>query len=405
MRLRLREHLLYWGLRIVRALDQRYRSPAELGSGSIRTILAISNTALGDTLLSTPGLRALRNAYPAAHLMLLTHPSLVSMLSGFSGVDAVRAYGGRWKGFLSAVLNLRRVAPAPIDLAVIFHGNEPQSTPLAYLAGARYIFKLPNTHRFRFLLTNSDAKLDWGDLGHGIDQRLAVARLAAGLPLVLPAPPLGDPSMEDVRRMSVPLHATETAVVDSLIATRNWTGHPVVALQPGASTTSRRWPRSRFIAAARILLEEHPELRFVVTGSPAEAKLCREVARGINAGFFAEVPVAWASAGELPLAALPSLIARCRVLLTGDTGPMHLAVAVGTPVVALFAVSDPTRSGPGHDLSRHIVIARPRTCDPCLSKRCPYPEPICMDAIAVGDVVAAVNEQLQCSSPEPIFHV
>jgi ADP-heptose:LPS heptosyltransferase len=100
---------------------------------------------------------------------------------------------------------------------------------------------------------------------------------------------------------------------------------------------------------------------------------------------------AWASAGELPLVALPALLRRARLLVTGDTGPMHLAVAVGTPVVALFAVSDPAVSGPCQDLDRHVVIRKWRTCDPCLSKNCPYAEPICMDNISVDEVAAAVD--------------
>ena len=100
---------------------------------------------------------------------------------------------------------------------------------------------------------------------------------------------------------------------------------------------------------------------------------------------------AWASAGQLPLIALPDLLRRSSLLVSGDTGPMHLAVTVDTPVIALFAVSDPARSGPGYDLDKHIIIRKWRTCDPCFSKNCPYAEPICMDNIAVEEVVAAVD--------------
>ena len=171
MRLKLREGLLYWGLRLVRALDRRPRDAAELGTASIRTILAISNTALGDTLLSTPGLRALRTGYPGARLVLLAHPALADLFAGVEGADAVVPYAGRWKGFFTALDALRRAAPQGYDLAAIFHGNEPQSTPLAYLAGARHIVKLPNTNRFRFLLANPEPVMGWDDLGHGIDQK------------------------------------------------------------------------------------------------------------------------------------------------------------------------------------------------------------------------------------------
>ena len=379
MRLRLREPLLYRWLRLKRALDRRPRPAGELGTPAIRRILAISCTALGDTLLSTPGLRALRQTYLQAHITLLVHPSLQALFAGLPEVDALIPYDGKWRGFART---RRLLKGGGYDLAAIFHGNEPQATPLAYLSGARYVFKLPNNNRWNFLLTNREPVLGWDDLGHGIDQRLAVARLAGA-------------QGELSRRMSVPLHAAGQAALDQALAERGWQSATLVALQPGASTMSRRWPRARFIAAAAALSKTHPDLRFVVTGSPAEAALCQEVAAGIEAAApFAGGSRAWASAGQLPLTALPALLKRSALLVTGDTGPMHLAVTVDTPVVALFAVSDPDRSGPGYDLDRHIVIRKWRTCDPCLSKNCPYAEPICMNNIAVDEVVAAVDRIL-----------
>lgn len=379
MRLRLREPLLYHWLKIKRALDHRPRPASELGTPAIRRILAISCTALGDTLLSTPALRALRQTYPQAHITLLLHPALLELFSGLPEVDEMIPYDGKWRGFGRTARALKHY-----DLAVILHGNEPQATPLAYLSGARHLFKLPNNNRWNFLLSNREPVLSWDDLGHGIEQRLAVAALAGAK--------LTGVTDAVARRMSVPLHAAGQSALDQALTDLAWPMATLVALQPGASTRSRRWPRARFIAAAAQLALTHPELRFVVTGSPAEAALCQEVAAGIEAAApLAGGSRAWASAGKLPLIALPALLKRASLLVTGDTGPMHLAITVGTPVVALFAVSDPARSGPAYDLDQHIVIRKWRTCDPCLSKNCPYAEPICMDNIGLDEVIAAVN--------------
>lgn len=377
MRLALGEGLLYWGLRLKRALDRRLRPDSEIGTSAIRRILAISCTALGDTLLSTPAIHALRQTYPDAHITLLVHPALQALFEGLPDVDALIPYDGKWRGFWRTVGWLKQ---HPCDLAAILHGNEPQATPLAYLSGARHIFKLPNNSRWNFLLSNREPVRTWDDLGHGIDQRLAVARLAGA-------------TDDWSREMSVPRHAAGEAALAQALAALGWgEGEAIVALQPGASTNSRRWPRMRFVEAARRLATERPGLRFIVTGSPAEASLCREVASGIEAAIpHSAGRRAWSSAGALPLIALPALLQRAAVLVSGDTGPMHLAVAVGTPVVALFAVSDPARSGPAYDLDRHVVIRKWRTCDPCLSKNCPYPEPICMDNISVEEVCAAVH--------------
>jgi ADP-heptose:LPS heptosyltransferase len=381
MRLRLREASLYHWLRLRRALDHRPRSADELATPAIRRILAISCTALGDTLLSTPGLRALRASYPQAQMTLLVHPSLKALFDGLDEVDELLPYDGKWRGFGRLARRLKNY-----DLAVILHGNEPQATPLAYLSGARHIFKLPNNNRWNFLLTNRQPLRGWDELGHGLDQRLAVARLAGA-------------TGECDRRMSVPAHAEGAAAVDAALAARGWQTASIIALQPGASTVSRRWPPARFVATALELAQSRSELRFVVTGSPAEARLCQELATRINAAL--PLPAgyrAWSSAGQLPLIALPDLLRRSSLLISGDTGPMHLAVTVATPVVALFAVSDPARSGPAYDLERHIVIRKWRTCDPCFSKNCPYDEPLCMDNIQVAEVLAAANQILSRQS-------
>lgn len=380
MRLRLRESLLYYWLRAKRTLDTRPRSTEELGTLAIRRILAISCTALGDTLLSTPSFRALRQTYPEAHITLLVHPSLLALFSGLADVDELIPYDGKWRGFWYTAKQLKE-----FDLALILHGNEPQATPLAYLSGARHIFKLPNNNRWRFLLSNQKPVVKWEDLGHGIEQRIAVASLAGA-------------KAEVDRRMYVPEHPEEKTVLTRAMEHVGWSDETIVAFQPGASTNSRKWPRSRFVALAVELVKAYPALRFVVTGSPAEAMLCQEIADQIEAAApVAQNSRAWASAGKLPLTALPDLLRRCSVLVTGDTGPMHLAVTVETPVVALFAVSDPARSGPAYDLDKHIVICKWRTCDPCFSKNCPYLEPICMDNISVQEVVVAVEQVLDRS--------
>ena len=111
----------------------------------------------------------------------------------------------------------------PLAPLYVLHGNEPQATPLAYLSGARHIFKLPNNNRWNFLLSNREPVLGWDDLGHGIDQRLAVTKLAGA-------------AGEFDRRMTVPAHAEGKAAVDQVLTERGWQDATIVAFQPGAST-------------------------------------------------------------------------------------------------------------------------------------------------------------------------
>ena len=375
----LRESLLYHVLRLVRLLDRRHVEAADLDPRKIRRILLVSSTAIGDTLLSTPAFRSMRLAYPQAHIIAFFNAANAEMFENNPNIDGVVRYHGGYRRFFSTVRELRGYA---LDLALILHGNEPQATPLAYLSGAPFIFKLPNTSPFRFLLTNRESVEHWEDLGHGIDQRLRVASLAGGAPTD--------------RRMSLPVSSeAESAVAQWLRGRGAAADAPLLAFQPGASTHSRRWAPLRFVELGRRLLEADPGLRIVLTGSPAERALAERIAAGI--ADDARVLIA---AGELPLRLLPALLRRCATLVSGDTGPMHVAVAVGTPVVALFAVSDHNRSGPPPGDERHIVIQKWRTCEPCLSKRCPYDEPICMENISVDEVLAAVRRQLQTAAAQ-----
>lgn len=370
---RIREGLLLAALRAIRALDRRHPDLSRLGTTDIRNILIVSCTAIGDTLLSTPAIRSIRQQYPAARISLLLNQAYIPLFANNPDVDAIIPYAGGYRKFFRLAGALRRER---FDLALILHGNEPQATPLTYLSGAPYRFKLPNDNDFRFLLTNRTPVLRWDDFPHGIDQRLAVAALA------------GATGTE--RSMVLPL---AKSAMSRFSERRQQQGIPadavLIGFQSGASTISRRWSAKRFAELGRRLLAGRENVWIVLTGSPGERQLAEQVASGIGRARV------WNLAGALPLDELPAMVSALRTLVTGDTGPMHMAVALGTPVVALFAVSRWQRSGPAYGLERSVVIQKWRTCAPCLSKRCSYAEPPCMQNISVDEVEAAVLGQLE----------
>jgi lipopolysaccharide heptosyltransferase II len=370
---KIRESLLDWALHAALRIDKRQPERAELGTPAIKRILAVSCTAIGDTLMSTPALRSLRLAYPDAHIALLVNPPYASLFATNPDINQQIPYDGRWKGFWRMALKLRRER---FDLVAILHGNDPQATPLAYLSGARWRFKLPNTSRFRFLLTNHADVKTWADFGHGIEQRLAVAKLAGG-------------AATD-RTMTLPVDPAAATKLNQRLADSWGIGAQDVVLgfQPGASTTSRRWPAERYAELGHRLLARYPNLRIVITGSPAERELAGRIAGQIGSERVA------VTAGEVPLAEMPALVHRFAALVTPDTGIMHMAVAVDTPVVAMFAAAHHSGSGPVQQLERHTIIQKWRTCDPCLGKRCPYPAPLCMDNISVDEMETACHRYL-----------
>lgn len=364
MRIQPLTDLLYLGLRAAHTLGRRPRPAADFAPAAVRTLLAVSTTALGDTAMSTAGLHALRMRYPEARLIALLHPATGRLLDGHPDIDERIFYSGRYGDFARTLGALRRLRP---DAAVVFHGNEPQMTPLLSLAGIPFIFKLPNTSRNRFLLSNAEPRQTWQDLGHGLRQRLAVAHLAG--------------ADSDDPRMHLPVHDAAREAAGTVLAAHGLVADtPLVGLQTGASEPHRAWPERHYVALGRTLAARRPDLRLVLTGSPAEAARCRRIAEGIG-------EAAVDLAGTLGLDRLPALIERLDVLVTGDTGPMHVAIAVGTPTVCLFGASDPAGAGPLYDLDRHTVLTAPwdaaaRT----------LPEP--MSRIGVDAVAAAVLARL-----------
>ncbi len=360
-----RESLLLCLLRVVKKFDRRQSETRYFSPAAVRSILVISSTALGDTVMSTAAMVALRVRYPAARITALIHQSYVDLFRRMPELDVVVSYHGGYRRFVRTALALYKAKP---DVALILHGNEPQATPLAYFSRARFLFKLPNNNPFRFLLSNHDPVITREEIGHGMTQRLQTAALI-------------DASVVGAR-MCLPVDGDAIAAVDAFLSGHGITpSHTVIGLQVGASSRSRMWPAEKFVELAHGVAARYPQARFVLSGSAAESAYCHEIARAID-------NTAVVAADAVSVAHIPTLVRRMRLLVSGDTGTMHVAVAVDTPVVALFAVSNPKMSGPAYDLDRHVVIHRP-CADPGIRSK--SDDQTCIGQIPVADVLAAVE--------------
>lgn len=360
---------LYKYLRILKARDGRAADIKDFDPGLVKNILIVSSTAIGDTLLSTPAIRAVRKRYPGARIVAFFNSRNMELFSNNPNIDGVIPYYGGWKSFFSTIRSLRSNS---FDLALILHGNEPQATPLCYLSGARFIIKTPNANRFNFLLSNREPVVTWEGLGHGILARLKTIELAG----CCSDGPEMDIFIEDTFKNSAERFLVKEGAAP---------GDILIGFQPGASTLSRQWFPERFIELGKILIKKFPASRIVLTGSPEEKGLCSRIAEGIGGGAIV-------ASGKISIKETAALIGRLNVFVTGDTGPMHIAYALKTPVVALYAVSDPARTGPLYDRELHRIIKKERTCEPCVSKKCAYQE--CMEQISVEEVDRAVEDIL-----------
>lgn len=364
MRIHPTDFLLRVLLKLLKSFDRRNNALEKMDPDSVRKVLVISSTALGDAVLSTATFRPIRKRFRNAQLVLLVGRQYLSLFSHCSDLASVVPFFGGYREFLRTVLALRRQAP---QLALILHGNEPQATPLAYLSGARFIVKLPNANEFRFLLSNSEPEVTWQSFSHGLEQRLAVAAMVG-------AEVAG-------ARMTLPMLAGTTAGIDALLAADGMAGSRLVGFQCGASSRARMWPAAHFIELGKRLLACNPDVRIVLTGAPEESPYLATIAAGIGGAVVN-------TASAVPLEALPALVGRLGVLVSGDTGTMHVAFAVGTPVVGLFAVSNPAASGPAYDQDRHVIIYQP--C-PDHFVRSKSDDQTCISRISVDTVFAATQ--------------
>jgi ADP-heptose:LPS heptosyltransferase len=362
-------------LRAVKACDRRRTDLAAFDPAQVRRILIISSTGLGDSLFSTPAIRAVREAYPHAYIAGMFHTRHADLFRNNPHLNGVIPYHGKYRRLLSTVAALRR---GRFDVVAIAHGNDPDIIPLAYLSGARFVVRIPNdSTRFRFLLSNPDLTPANGRVPgqHAVEARLRVARL------------LG--ARGDDRRMILQVHPEAAGTVGAFLEERGVRSEdPLVGFQVGASTPSRMWFGDKFAELGRRLLRRHPRLWIAITGSPEEREYCRMVARAIGENHRILV-----TAGYLSLPQVAALVDRLSVLVSPDTGTLHMAVALGRPAVALYAMADSGITGPDPADPRYRIIQKWRTCDPCYGKACPFP--ICMENISVDEVEAAVGELLE----------
>jgi lipopolysaccharide heptosyltransferase II len=161
-----------------------------------------------------------------------------------------------------------------------------------------------------------------------------------------------------------------------------------IAIQPGARWPNKRWPAEAYAELVRLLATANPQLQFVILGGPEDRALGEIIAR-LNAARCLDLT------GRITLPEMVEWIRLSKLMVTNDTGPMHIAAALGKPVVALFGPTEPRRTGPYGQLEHVVRIDLP--CAPCMTPRCAYVKPLeCLRAIAPPTVLAAVHKRLAC---------
>ncbi len=335
----------------------------------MNSFLIVRLGALGDIVHAIPFAAALRAEFPHARIDWMIEPRYTDLLDMVNGVDRRIPADPRWllrtsqrTRFLRTLAELRRVQ---YDVAFDLQGLV-KSALLARAVKPRRVVGFSREHlREPFARLFYTLPVDPGAARHVIYKNLALLATVEARE----------------HRVRFPLTIPRSETVDTVVERFGPSGF--VLVNPGAAWPNKRWPAACFGAAAAAMRESYG-LRTLVLWGPGEKTLAHEVAD------------ASAGAAEVaPPTSIPEIagVARAaRLMISGDTGPMHLAAAVGTPLVALFGPTRPERNGPWalHDVS----LSRVDACSCLYERRCRRLVP-CISDIAVDEVLAAVDRRLR----------
>lgn len=328
-------------------------------------LLIVLPSWVGDVVMATPAIRRIRDAYPGIFIGALCKPGIDQLLSGDQLFDELHVFQPH--GMMASKKAANKVRPRRYDTALLL----TNSFSTALIARLAFIPRRVGYNRDSrgMLLTdpvppprNPDRswKLTpavdyyWNLAAHllgqpPVDWSIHTPTSCTHLPLALPQGVHMELGVSDFDK------AKALEVLDAANITP---GTPYAVLNPGGNNPAKRWPAERFAKLADHLAQTHA-LRVLVNGSPAEAPLCDEII-----ALAQTQPCALPRLGNT-LGALKPIIADARLMVTNDTGPRHIAAALGAPLISLFGPTDPrwttipTRPLPGGAPSETIIVADP----------------------------------------------
>lgn len=329
--------------------------------GKVDKILIRSTNWIGDAVMTVPAMGTVREAFPHAQIAVVANPVVAELFAGHPYCDRTIIWDKKninkgLSGLLRFGMDLRS---ENFDLAILFQ-NAIEAAIMTWLA------RIPKRIGYR---TDGRGML----LSHGIPAGRREKRLHHidyYLHLLDRAGVKSDPG-----RLSLYCSKEEIAWAREKLAGRTW-----IAVNAGAAYGSaKRWIPERFAATANRI---HRKLKthFLLLGGPEDILVGNHILATMQAPHLNLI-------GQTSIRQLMALLSQCRLLLTNDSGPMHIAAALGIPIVALFGPTDHTTTSPLSSFCR--IIRHETDCAPCLKRHCPT-DHRCMTAISVEEVAEAV---------------
>lgn len=337
---------------------------------SDRKILLIRTDRIGDVILSTPAIKAVRDAFPNSYIAMMVRPYAEDIVDGNPYLDEVILYDkdGEHKSAFGTLAFIHQLRRKRFDLAIILHPTN-RSNLIPFLAGIPE--RLGYDKKGGIFLTKKLKDLKHLGEKHEIDYNLDLLRLAG---------------IESAgRTLYMPIKEQDNKVIDRFFILKGIRQNDgIVAMHPAASCPSKRWSAYRFGRVADELIERH-NFKIVIIGGPADKEIVQQMEQSMLHGAIV-------LSEEHSLGEVAALLKRCRMFISNDSGPVHIAVAVGTPVISIFGRSDPGLSPKrwGPTGPNDIVIHKDVGCKECLAHNCQINFK-CLEAITIDDILNAAE--------------
>jgi len=353
--------------------NSKSQTKSKIQIPNYKKILIVRLDRIGDVLLSTPVIKALRDSYPESHIAFMVRPYARDIVEGNPYLDEVIIYdkAGSEKGIMGTIRFAKKLKSMKFDVVIILHPTS-RTNLVVFLAGIPQ--RIGFDRKWGVLLSKKISHTKQFGLKHEIDYTLGILSC------------IGIEARD--RSLYMPIkRSSEEGVAAIFRESGIGMDDIVVTINPGASCPSKRWRAEKFAGVANGLIEKY-KAKIVIISDKKDKVFGDKMASLVKAECLN-------LCGDTTISDIASVLRRSNLLISNDSGPVHIACAVDTPVISIFGRSDrglsPQRWGPSGDKS--VVLHRDVGCDICLAHNCKNGFK-CLESIAISDVVEAADKLL-----------
>jgi lipopolysaccharide heptosyltransferase II len=353
---------------IFKILSKHYRQVLEYDPNraeNIDRLLLVMTTGIGDTLMCTPAISTIRASFPQKIIGCLYHQRNRDLIIHNNDIDILIEYPGKGKKIVRLIKEIRE---SHFDLALVLHANDPDVIPLLYCSGIKYIIGNRNS-KFNFLLSKRITVND--SIHHTVAHRINSAK-AIG-------------AEKEVYDLHLDVGESDREFARQFLVERKLQGETLIGLVPGGSDFRNRWPPEKYAGLANRLVNSNTGQVIIIGGKKEKAIL--ERVRGelqVSATF---------TNGQLTLGQTAALVESCDLMVSNDTGLLHMTVALRRPLVAIYGgglgAAKPELTGPYRYQEWHRIVRK---------------EPFKVDSVG-DDLLGESTAYLRSIEPEEVFRV